>query len=388
MKKSLLLIILLTNLGCDKDKNFLTGYLKNTRDVIYTDCDPYKEQKEQTCAIFATNNGLRIYNSTDDEFVLGPTGYFPLKINTGSFNHLANVISINAQAKFFIAADELTKNLFVISSSDLKLSHKPIVLNDIPSSIAAFLDNSFINVVISYKEKNFIDILKINPQNNHIDETKQIILKDTVNKVIIDDKALQIVVSHESANYLSVLSVKNNYNIQQINLGFACDNISLGYQNNQLYALVFKTHAKKIALVNITNKNLIETKELDNMLTAGYLASDTSSQCQNNKQWFLLADNKANIHYFSFDTKINALSSLSLKDKEILNISNINIYKIISSHINNLTNDKLCKMQMIFASSLAFDKYNQPIELIPTSCEGDTKNIINLISAENLLKDK
>ena len=378
--------VLLTFLACDKDKNFLAGYLTNTRDAIYINCDPYKEQKNHTCTVFATDNGLRIYNNTDDEFVLGPTGYFPLKINTGNFNHLSEVISANKKANFFVAADEISKSLFIISTTDFKRPDKSINLPHTPSSVTAFSsDNSVINVAVSYNSKNFIDLFSINISNNNSSK-KTIVFESVPTTIKIDEKAFYLVASHEQNDFISVLSLASE-KIQKINIGFASNRISIGYQDNQLYALAFKDYANKIALVNIDNKSLVATKNVENLLLAAYLPSGVFNKCQNHEKWFLIADNKSNINYFSFNADINHITSLALKDKEVLDISNLNIYKIIGTNIENVKSN-ICSRQIIFASSLAFDRYNQAIEIMPTSCEGNTKDIINMMSTETLLKNK
>ena len=201
MKKLLFLsLFIYGSLACDKEKLFLNGYIKHAQDIIFTDCDPYDKQRNHSCAVFATDSGLRIYDASDEELVLGPTGYFPLRINSGNFNKLSTIISPYETSKSFIAFDEVDLNLFIIDTkgTDSFKLKKPLKLLNIPSSLAAFsLDQDFIKILITYKNNN-LDIITVDKrtgQESTSNPKRTIsIVGATLSHIKIDEKASMAII--------------------------------------------------------------------------------------------------------------------------------------------------------------------------------------------------
>lgn len=81
------LLLLASGSSCLDNQTILPGQLGQISDAVLTPCNPYQEQGvTHQCLILANPylNSLKIFDATDNQFVLSPIGYFPLVLQAGN----------------------------------------------------------------------------------------------------------------------------------------------------------------------------------------------------------------------------------------------------------------------------------------------------------------
>ena len=304
---------------CADEQPYLQNYIKRASDAIMISCDPYNQGVTHTCLAFSSAYAKKIlvYDATAEEFVLGPTGFFPLNIPVGlATNKLVRVSSSNKKFPYFLALDQAKPALYAIRSFNDSF-RSPVTQNldspHKPYDIAAWQSDDQVIALVTYRDDQSIAFITLDSQTGAI-KTQSGLIKLGVkpSHVVVDPKTKFAVISDEESNDIYYLDLANKKNIltgtppifNNININMPSNKIYLqarDFGNGQKnYLVASEAHGKKIKLINIDDKKVEDTLTLTEDPQALYFPDDKSEPCCNkkSKNWIAIVDMKNKLYYY------------------------------------------------------------------------------------------
>lgn len=401
---------------CADEKPYLEGHIRRADDGIIVTCDPYNNGKLHSCVVYASSfqDELLVYDATEQEMILAPLGYFPLRIKAGpSTNSLATVISNDQKFPYFLALGRAEPALYVVRgfpSDNKKLkSFAPPLRHKIerrPYKIAAYDTGKVAIVLTSYPNDNEFSIASLDRESGEIlRPEKYIKIEGKPSHIEIDSDRQVAVISNESSKQLFVLDLKNleevlagssKEQLSTIDIGMLSDRIyvskrDLGYGEKR-YAIVLNAEADELKLINIDDKKIEAGFKFGKEHPMSiYFPDNGSLACCNNKEknWIAVAGVKGNLFYIRIKADGNSLKFESIDEAtvELGSTKNMSLYQL---HVRKIIGGKIisdpalgsveCKdnRQMFFISSYASDRLHPrtltsvEVEAQGKCCEGDS----------------
>lgn len=367
MKKSSFLLLLMV-VACAEDRPFLSGYIKQAYDAALVPCDPYNKNVTHSCLVFASANQgqLYIYDASAQEMVLAPIGYRPLMVNVGqkTADTLAGVAGME-NSPWLFALDGNEANLYAVRmfpSAEKKekslVNPKAQKLDVQPKKMAAALHKDKILAVFTLPNLGQVQVLAIDKDTGIIDESlkpKTFAIGTKPSHVGIIDE--QVVISDEGSNNLYSLKLSEIFAHltggaapvpENIDIGMASDKLFLANQDLgaglKPYGIVFEAFGQKLGLISLSDK-LHKNISLEEYPMAAYFP-ENSQKFKDADHWFSVATVKGTLKHFSINQSLemNELSSIDLLAKENLDLSTLQVKKILGGAIisDNKKRNKTC----------------------------------------------
>jgi hypothetical protein len=324
MKENLLILILAATMlqgSTCRDSDFIfPGNIDSVSDAALIDCDAYLDEKSQghTCLLLTNpfKKSLRVFDITDNQFILAPIGYFPLAISVGQIPmRIATLPQLNL-GKAFVLDTELGQIFPVFTRNKEKTpsftspqlaegitvpaGSQHIALAKSEDTLWAFVASSGSNQV----EKLSLDSTKTRTQIS-VTSTVNVLLIDTDSNLwIATDKEISVF-SPQSMYSNSIASIQTGAAVSKIVTG----KITTNEKKEIIVALALLKNEKKVLLLKFEGGSLLPLGEATLVGTplVGYIPEGTRENCCNNSMepWAAVLTDSGHMQYLNLQAIID-----------------------------------------------------------------------------------
>lgn len=374
MKKNLLILILaalaLQGSTC-KDSDFVfPGNIDSISDAALIDCDAYLDEKSHshTCLLLTNpfKKSLRIFDVTDNQFVLAPIGYFPLAVTVGQIPmRIATLPQLNPGQAFVLDTEPgkiFPVNTKYAGKTPSFTSPKASDGIDVPAgsqhiALAKSVDTLWAFAASSGTE---IQAIPLHPETPSIQfsasSTINMLLADADSKFlwVATDKGIDVFDAHSMSGHL-ISSAKTEAPVAKVIVGKIIINqkeetVVLALLKNQKKALLFKFAENPLSTLG--------SVELAGIPVVGYIPEGTRQNCCNNnpEAWAAVLTDSGKLQYLNLqaiieDRKDKICATVLVSEKAGVALSKTaNPVAIIGASQKEANNAAQRKMFLIYSN--------------------------------------
>ncbi len=305
-------ILFLNGSSCE-NRIFLPGDLGKVSEAILVKCSPFEDQ-DHSCLVLNNpiKQQLRVFDITENQYLLAPIGYFPLAIKTGDYT--ARLAS-HSELPFVFALDSPSGDIFVTS---LKYaSHKQsfatpwrIATEKNAQAIEMFQDSSKVFWAAVALPENKLKLIPIDPSSGtklaSID-SKKIDLPFSPDHIKASPDARYLVITKGNENTVAIIDANDltkeivTVDTQRKNSRIVTGGFDFGSGPEPL-AVVLGQDSPTASLITLNDAKQIATVDFASNAIRAYFPNNKSEVCcKNIKRWFAVATQRGKLMYIHLD---------------------------------------------------------------------------------------